>query len=523
MEKALTWLKQVRWVRVEVWAIIGFSFTLVLLLMGVILSDSGSPSDVMLFFGRFHPVIVHLPIGMLLLAGILELVSARVHTFRVLRHATAFVLYLGAIGAALAVCAGLLLSMEGGYDPDLLSTHKWIGIAVASGAIVAACLRVVLDRKKGARLVYRVYATVLAATVTLLLVAGHLGGSLTHGPTYLTQYMPGPLKLVLGDLAPASGRYDIANVDSAHVFDDLVQPIFDRRCVDCHGPTKTKGRLRLDTREGLQEGGESGQVISPGSPPGSDLLRRVTLPLDHEDVMPPDGEQPLTVGETEMIRWWIANGASFDQQVADIEEVPTAVETALIRIAGPRPEEKSILYTFEVEPADSTLIAGLEESGFRVRKVAHDLNLLEIGVEAGRTRVSDEAFERLASLAEQVAWLDLSRSGVTNADLGVVSDMPHLNRLYLQFTPVSDAGVRHLEGLSHLEYVNLYGTSITDAALDDLAALPSLSAVYLWQTDVTEAALEDFQQMRPNVRAYLGSELAQDAEGSSATASSDSR
>lgn len=510
MEKALTWLKQVRWVRLEVWAIIGLSFTLVLLLMGLVLADSGSPSDVMLFFGRFHPVIVHLPIGMLLLAGILELVSARFRTFRVLRHATAFVLYLGAIGAALAVFAGLLLSMEGGYDPDLLSTHKWIGIAVASGAVAAACLRVVLDQRRGSRVVYRIYATVLAATVTLLLAAGHLGGSLTHGPTYLTQYMPAPIKAVAG--ISAGRRYEIANVDSALIFHDLVKPILDRRCVDCHGPSKTRGGLRLDTPEGLQEGGDSGPVVSAGSPSSSDLLRRVTLPLEHEDVMPPDGELPLTVGETELIRWWIANGASLDQKVADVDEVPTAVETALVRIAGPRPEQKSILYTFEVEPADSTLIAGLNRSGFSVRNVARDLHLLDVRLETGG---SAEAMEELIPLAQQITWLDLSGSSVTNSALSVLSEMPHLTRLYLQFAPVSDAGVRHLQDLPNLEYVNLYGTSVTDDALDHLATLPRLSDLYLWQTQVTEAALEDFRERRPDVRAYLGAGLSAATSASS--------
>lgn len=520
MKKAHQWLKQVRWVRIEVWAIVGLSFTFVLLLMGLILADSDSPSNLMLFFGRFHPIIVHLPIGMLLLAGILEVVSARFRTFRVLRYATAFVLYLGAIGAALAVFAGLLLSLEGGYDADLLRIHKWIGIAVASGAIGSACLRILLDRTNSSHVLYRLYASMLTATVVLLLFAGHLGGSLTHGPTYLTQHIPAPLKSITG-LSLGADSYEIANIDSARIYEDLVWPIFDRRCIDCHGAAKSRGDLRLDTKEGVQAGGESGPVVSPGSPSDSDLLRRVTLPHGHDDVMPPDGAQLLTVGETEIIRWWIANGASYDQKVADVDEVPTAVETALVRIAGPRPIERSVYYRFDVSPFDTTAIAKLERSGFRVQKIAHDLDLLEVSYDTSYGGMSESKLEQLGQLAPNITWLDLSRSEVRDSHLNIVSEMPYLTRLYLQFTPVSDAGVSKLQGLRHLTYVNLVGTSVSDVALDYLAEIGALSSVYLWQTDVTDAGLEDFQERRPTVRTHLSADVGLSSD-TTVTAFSDS-
>lgn len=513
MKEAIDWLKRVRWVRIEIWGLIGLSFLLVLLVMGLVLSDTGAPSSLARFFGRFHPVIVHLPIGMLLLAGLLEVFSARFESFRTLRHATAFVLYLGAVGAAASVLAGLLLSAEGGYDPDLLGTHKWVGFAVAAGAVVAAGLRMTLDRGSrsgGAHRVglYRLYASVLSVTVVLLLYGGHLGGSLTHGPNYLTQHMPGPLKTVFAAASLSPDEDDITNVDSALVYDDLIEPIFERRCVECHGPAKSKGKLRLDTQEGLLKGGEDGPVVEPGSPSGSELLRRVTLPLDDEDVMPPDGEPPLTIGETELIRWWIENDASFEKQVADIEEIPSAVETALIRIAGPRPEQKSRLYAFEVEPVDTAAVAALEEAGLNVERVAGDLALLQISASNLKGEFDSETAALLSRVAPQVTWLDLSGTDVEDEELAALTEMVHLTRLELDRTAVSDDGLVHLKHLGNLETLNLYGTKVTDDGLELLLEIPKLRTVYLWQTEVTAEGAERFRRQRPNVRLNLGESVA---------------
>ena len=52
------------------------------------------------------------------------------------------------------------------------------------------------------------------------------------------------------------------------------------------------------------------------------MMRRILLPPDHEDHMPPEGKPPLTVAEATLIRWWIDQGASFEQQVAEAEMTP---------------------------------------------------------------------------------------------------------------------------------------------------------------------------------------------------------
>jgi mono/diheme cytochrome c family protein len=163
----------------------------------------------------------------------------------------------------------------------------------------------------------RSYGLLLAAAVGLVVWTGDQGGEITHGTTYLTEYMPASLRAWLR-LAPARPKpvSIFPAPASATFYAARIAPIFERHCVSCHGPVKVKGGLRLDSYQGLMHGGEDGPVISPWYPRKSDLMRRVTLPPDDDDAMPSGGKKPLSVSEIQLIGEWIAAGAS-DKEPAD--------------------------------------------------------------------------------------------------------------------------------------------------------------------------------------------------------------
>jgi uncharacterized membrane protein len=447
-------------------------------------------------------MIVHFPIGLVLVAALLE-GFARFRPFRRHRSAVALVLSLGAGSAVAAVVAGLLHSLEGGYDEALVSSHKWTGIAVAVGAVSAAVLKI-RGLRKHSQSLDRAYAGALLATVGALLVVAHLGASLTHGSGYLTYYLPPTLKRVFGVAEAGAANPRIADIDSALVYQDLIAPIFNARCASCHSASKEKGGLRLDAPEELLKGGKSGPVLEAGSPEESELLRRVTLPLGHEDAMPPDGAKPLEIGETELIRWWIAHGASFEKKVGDIEEVPASVATLFRRIAPPRAEDKAGLYAFDVAPADPQAVVALKKAGYRIETVAQDVLLLQVTTINIRHAFGDEDLKRLMPVAEQITWLDLSGTRVGDAGLSALANMPHLTRLHLAKTATGDEGLRHLSGLENLEYLNLYGTNVSDAGLAHLEGLDRLKALYLWQTRVTETGVERLKQRQPKLDIIFG-------------------
>src|SRR5689334_18206775 len=83
------------------------------------------------FFGRFHPLVVHFPIALVLLAAALECAGF----FRGTKHLQAsagFVLALAAVSAVAAILLGWLLARSGGYDGALVTRHMWGGVLLAA-------------------------------------------------------------------------------------------------------------------------------------------------------------------------------------------------------------------------------------------------------------------------------------------------------------------------------------------------------------------------------------------------------
>lgn len=89
-----------------------------------------------------------------------------------------------------------------------------------------------------------------------------------------------------------------------------IQPILESRCLECHNPDKVKGELLMHTAEAMLKGGDSGAGIVPGKPETSEILKRVVLAPDHDDVMPPKKSgAPLTAQQTQALKQWIIEGA----------------------------------------------------------------------------------------------------------------------------------------------------------------------------------------------------------------------
>ncbi|WP_050028560.1 DUF1549 domain-containing protein [Verrucomicrobium sp. BvORR034] len=91
-----------------------------------------------------------------------------------------------------------------------------------------------------------------------------------------------------------------------------IQPLLESKCVECHNPSKSKGKLLMDSGEGLLKGGEGGAAVVPGAPEKSPVYSRVVLPHDHDDIMPPKGD-PLTAEQADVMKRWIAEGAKWPQ------------------------------------------------------------------------------------------------------------------------------------------------------------------------------------------------------------------
>jgi uncharacterized membrane protein len=264
-----------------------------LLLMPVMLPLDGKVhGEWTQFLGRFHSVLVHLPIALILLVPVLE-VFGRARP--ALREAPGFVLWLSVPACVFATLLGFLLAYGSGDAGDLVTRHMWGGIALTIAVVFCAVLRSTWVAGS-ARVVY---PCLLGGVILLLVWATHQGGSITHGEGYLTEHAPAILRPRKPVLASPGSVYAVE-----------IQPIFDAKCVSCHGTQKVKGRLRLDSLDRLMRGGQDGAAVIPGEAKNSLLFQRITLPAGDKKYMPSDGKPALTPGEIQMIKGWIDEGAS---------------------------------------------------------------------------------------------------------------------------------------------------------------------------------------------------------------------
>lgn len=266
--------------------------------------------DVWRFLAHFHPVLVHLPIGAVLIVVVLEGLALR-PVWRGVAGSVPAILAVSAPASLAAAGCGWLLAEGGGYEPGLLAWHRWTGVAAA------LLMTVLVPLQRGGWT--GLYRAVLVLTVGVVSLAGHHGGSLTHGRDYLTRHAPEPLRSLLGGAPKAGPKTGGASpaAEAPTLYEAAVQPILDRHCTSCHGREKSKGGLRVDSIEAVMKGGDSGPAVVAGKPGESSLVTRIRLPLDHDDHMPPEGKSQPTAEELRVLEWWIGAGAAVSGRLDD--------------------------------------------------------------------------------------------------------------------------------------------------------------------------------------------------------------
>ena len=265
---------------------------------------------------RLHPLVVHFPIGLLVFAALFELLTLK-NFNSTLRPAIHLMLFAGIATAAFSVVFGLFLAAGGDYGKDLLALHQWIGIATFFlGTTTWFIHRKLLSQP--AQSLVKYYRSLLFVSALSVSVAGHFGASLTHGSDYLSSVFP--LSADYDNSSSVEFDSDIVKNDTAKLtasqeleLNVKVRAIFAHNCYKCHGAEKVKGDLRLDHKELVFKGGENGPVIVPGSPSESELFRRISLPTNHEDLMP-SKEKKLSNSDIAVIEFWIKKGAPWPDE-----------------------------------------------------------------------------------------------------------------------------------------------------------------------------------------------------------------
>ncbi|MCK5281155.1 MAG: hypothetical protein KAK04_21520, partial [Cyclobacteriaceae bacterium] len=317
-------------------------------------------------------------------------------------------------------------------------------------------------------------------------------GSLTHGSDFIN---PPPPNQWFS--AKAIQKKSITMNSTAF---EAASIILENKCYVCHGKNKQKGELRLDTKEAILEGGENGKIISDHAA-NSLIIKKLRLPLDHEDHMPPKEKKQLSDLELSYLTWWIDNGANFENTLQELN-LPDSIHGLL--------SKEEIVFTDNSIPEKE-----VKQAGENVLKKLKFLNVIVIPIESNSNYLSvsfmntlkensSEAMEELVKIKSQLIWLNLDYQNPDDDAWQHISRLTNLRKLSVKNTNLDDENLTYFQPLKELVYLNLVGTKLTASGLKKINELQKLESLYLFQTGIDRSEFESIQQIFPNTRIDSG-------------------
>ncbi|WP_128544557.1 c-type cytochrome domain-containing protein [Larkinella soli] len=442
-------------------------------------------------FGRMHPLFLHFPIVFLLLAMGMEFFR-----FKTANSTNEFygiflnnLLLLGALTAGLTVVMGLFLSHEEGYTGTVLQWHKWSGIGIF---FVASLIFWGRNQTWYRAPVARAGALV---SVLLLIGAGHYGATLTHGENFLFE--------------PITSRSakEAVPLEQAVVFDHVIKPILEQKCVSCHNPEKLKGELALTDPASILKGGKSGRLFIAGLPDSSLLMKRIHLPPAEKKHMPPLGKTQLTDEEVTLLALWVKGRADFKKKLVDLPPQDSLRRIASVHFVPAEPTEPE----YEFAAADEETVQKLTNDYRTILPLAKESPALAVNL-YNKATYSPDKLQELDDIRRQIVSLNLSKLPVRDADLRNVAKFENLEKLNLNFTEITGGGLKELTSLEKLESLSLSGTKIRYQDLQPLlGSFKNLETVSLWNTGISDADIGRLRKQFKEV-AFISGFRGEDSE-----------
>ncbi len=284
------------------------------------------------FLGRLHPLAVHFPVSLLVFAALLEIFTFSGYHSK-LRTSINLLVLAGSLSAIVAAVLGLVLANAENYGGNVLNIHQWTGVFTAlMGIFLLGSLWKLSHNLTKTNI--KIFRTALFTCALGVSVAGHFGASLTHGEEYLSSVLPWNEQAPKPEIDMEVFQTSAGTISEEQEVKLVgqVRAVFAHNCYNCHSAAKIKGDLRLDGKEHVFKGGESGKVIVPGDPKNSDLVRRINLPSGHKDAMPSKGKT-LSPEEKALIGFWIEKGAPWPD---------AAEQQSVFRVAELAPRNPSL-------------------------------------------------------------------------------------------------------------------------------------------------------------------------------------
>jgi mono/diheme cytochrome c family protein len=334
--------------------------------------------------------------------------------------------------------------------------------------------------------------------MVVLLLAGHLGGEMTHGEGYLFASASDPVSAEKAvDVKQQMEK--LTAVSTVSVYDGIVEPVLAQKCMQCHNEKKKKGDFQLHTIEALMKGGKNGKAIVAGDPEHSEFIRRILLDKGDEKHMPPKGKSQLTQPELDLLSWWVLHGVSPSQPIKDVG----ANDTIRKFLSDAEKQSSGAASLETIAPADGATIAALKKINVAVVPLAAGTHFLELNM-VNVPSFGDKDAPLLQKIAPQVMWLVLADTKITDAGLEPMKSCSNTTRLNLKNTAITNASISLIGQFNKLEYLNIVGTKIDDAGLLALTPSTTLKKIFCWQSGITTNGVMAFQKKYPKIEIDLG-------------------
>lgn len=436
--------------------------------------------------GNFHPLLVHLPIGIFIFGFGLELFS-RWKKLSIPSYIQEFILLSATFFSVLSIASGLILGNGGGYDLAALNLHRNMGIGFAIGSLI-----LFLIYKHSHGWIQKTYLPLYGVLVLILSITGHFGGNLTHGEGFL-----------FGPKSAEEVSVNVENIEEAFVYEDLVAPIFEAKCLGCHNNTKTEGGLLMTSREMLIKGGEHGSIFPDKEDSIGTLASRINLDLADKLHMPPKSKVQLSKQEIGLLDWWIKNKHCFECQV---NSLPRDENTGEILVAFEKKDSPIDRLTLQFDQVPKNWIRDIQSIGISVYPIAAQSPLLIVNVK-GKKDLKRSDFKLLKKYGKQIVELNLSHSNMNDTLAAFLPEFENLLKLQLPQTQITDKSLDYLTSLKYLNSFNAFNTDLSAAALNKISQFEQLKKAYLIDTQIPLDDLAEFNAQNDQIQIeYIGPE-----------------
>jgi uncharacterized membrane protein len=419
--------------------------------------------------GRMHTMLLHFPITLLVLYFFWSLIiDKKNNTNDLIKNLGRWFLLLSCLTASFTALIGLFLSKEIGYETEALQWHKWSGIMVSFITVIWYAYQ---DKINNIRWLNASFAVI---GLVVIIMAGHQGAEISHGQNYL-----------LAPIIPKNKPQKVL-IENALVYANMVQPILQAKCYNCHNTKKARGQLVMTTEELLKKGGKNGKPWDSTAADYGLLLSRVHLPLEAKKHMPPMGKPQLTEQEIRILYLWVKNGASFKTRVIDLDNTDSLHLIASSLFNSIETDD------YDFAAADDKKIKNLNTNYRVIAPLSIESPALGVNFFSAQSWQPDQLREIL-TVKEQVVSINLNKMPVTDEEVKIIGQFRNLRKLNLSFTNITGSTLSQLNTLKELRQLSLSGTAVKKEDILKLLPLEKLSHLFIWNTSLTETDISELK------------------------------